>query len=346
MTYALTQAGLADTILVSGTIDDNVVVNNQSVTIAQDPAGSPAELNGTGKGPVITTEGSALLTVNQLTITGGSAPFGGGIFMHGGDATITDSTISGNTATNSGGGIGNDSYFNLIDSTVSGNSAPGSGFIGGSGAGIATDASGSDTIVRSTISGNTAGGVGSGAEGGGIVNVGGSQIISNSTISGNTATGTNGGGGGVSNEAGSVAITDSTISGNSATSYGAAIESVSGFNLAADILADAGGPPAVSECHGRTPSTWITTWTMTAPAGCRPRTTASATPATIGSFLGPLQNNGGPTETIALSSGAHNPAQAVIPLAFTAFGEPVASCRQPDRAVSPGVLRATWEPTH
>ncbi len=331
VTYALTQAGLADTILVSGTIDDNVVVNNQSVTIAQDPAGSPAELDGTGKGPVITTEGSALLTVNQLTITGGSAPFGGGIFMQGGDATITDSTISGNTATNSGGGVGNDSYFNLIDSTVSGNSAPGSGFIGGSGAGIATDASGADTIVRSTISGNTAGGVGSGAEGGGIVNVGGSQIISNSTISGNTATGTNGGGGGVSNEAGSVALTDSTISGNSATSYGAAIESVNGVSLAADILADSGGPPAVSECQGVAPIDLDYNVDDDGTCGLSATNHSVSDSATIGSFLRPLQNNGGPTETIALSNGAHNPAQAVIPHAFAAFGEADASCRQPDQ---------------
>src|SRR5208283_5960556 len=92
VTYALTQAG-SPTILVSGTIDDNVVVNNQDVTIAQDPGGGPAELNGTGKGPVITVEGFTILTLNQLTITGGSAPIGGGVYLEGGDAQFTDSTI-------------------------------------------------------------------------------------------------------------------------------------------------------------------------------------------------------------------------------------------------------------
>ena len=59
MSYALTQADSpGDTILVSGTIDDNVVVNNQSVAIAQDPGGSPAEVDGTAKGSVITIEGN------------------------------------------------------------------------------------------------------------------------------------------------------------------------------------------------------------------------------------------------------------------------------------------------
>ena len=331
VSFALTQAGLADTILVSGTVDDNVVVNNQSVTIAQDPAGSPAELDGTGKGPVITTEGTALLTVNQLTITGGSAPFGGGIFMQGGDATITDSTISGNTATNSGGGIGNDSYFNLIDSTVSGNSAPGSGFIGGTGGGIATDASAADTIVDSTISGNTAGGVGSGAQGGGIVNLAGSQLISNSTISGNAATGPNGGGGGLSDEGGSVTITDSTISGNSATGYGAAIENVSGVTVAGDILADAGGPPAVTECQGSTPTDLGYNVDDDGTCGLSGTNHSVSDSATIGTFLGPLQNNGGPTDTIALSSGPGNPAQAVIPLSFTVPPQSVSPCHMHDQ---------------
>jgi hypothetical protein len=331
VTYALTQAG-SPTILVSGTIDDNVVVNNQDVTIAQDPGGGPAELNGTGKGPVITVEGFTILTLNQLTITGGSAPIGGGVYLEGGDAQFTDSTISGNTATNSGGGIGGDGFFNLIGSTVSGNTALGSGFIGGAGGGIAiTGAAGGDDIVDSTISGNTAGGVGSGAEGGGIVNVGGSQIISNSTISGNTATGANGGGGGVSDEAGSVAITDSTISGNSATGYGAAIESVNGVSLAADILADAGGPPAVSECQGVAPIDLDYNVDDDGTCGLSAAFHSVSDSATIGDYLGPLQNNGGPTDTIALSSGPNNPAQAVIPLIFTPFGEPVASCRQADQ---------------
>ncbi len=332
VSYALTWAGSPGTILVSGTIDDNVVVNNQSVTIEQDPGGSPAEIDGTGKGPVITTEGYALLTVNQLTLTGGSAPFGGGVFLEGGDATITDSTISGNTATSSGGGIGDDSDFNLIDSTVSGNTAPGSGFIGGTGGGIATDSGASDDIIDSTISGNTAGGVGSGAEGGGILNIGGSQIISNSTISGNTATGTNGGGGGLSDEGGTVWMADSTISGNSATAYGAASENVNGLTLAADILAEnAGGPPAAGECSGTKPTDAGYNIDDDGTCGLSSSNHSVSDSKTIGSFLGPLHNNGGPTDTIALTGGSGNPAQAVIPLTFTTPIDSIEACSSKDQ---------------
>lgn len=335
VTYALTQAGTGDTILVSGTIDDNVVVNSQAVSIAQDPGGNPAELDGTGKGPVITVEGSTVLTLNQLTITGGSASYGGGIQMQGGDATITDSTISGNSATMSGGGIGsNGGAFNLIDSTVSDNSASGSGFVGGMGGGIATStASSAATIVDSTISGNSAGGVGSGAEGGGIVNIAGSDFITNSTISSNTATGTSGDAGGISDEGGAVEIIGSTISGNSATGDYAALASefAGGISVAGDILADAGGPPAVAECQAD--ATTDLGYNVDDDGTCGLSSTHHSVShsATIGDYLGPLQNNGGPTDTIALSGGSGNPAQAAIPLTFTAPPVSEVLCRYPDQ---------------
>ena len=339
VSYALTQAGSpGDTILVSGTIDDNVVVDNQSVFIAQDPAGSPAVLDGTDKGSVITTEGTANLTLNQLTLTGGSAPSGGGVDIQGGFVTIRDSIISGNAATDSGGGIYNGSAFDLIDSTVSGNTALGSGFVGGAGGGIATSSGASGDISDSAITGNTAGGVGSGAEGGGVLNEGGTTNIDNSTISGNSATGPNGGGGGVSDLGNGVGINDSTISGNSATGYGAAIENVTGsLYLAGDILANAGGPPAVDECHQSLPMDMGYNVDDDGTCGLSAANHSVSHSTTIGDYLGPLQNNGGPTDTIALSSGASNPAQAVIPLTFTPPLDEFPACRTMDqRGVSRG----------
>jgi hypothetical protein len=340
VSYALTEAGTGDTILVSGTIDDNVVVNDQAVSIAQDPGGNPAELDGMANGPVITVEGNTVLTLSQLTITGGRAPFGGGIQMQGGDATISDSIISGNSATMSGGGISSTGgAFDLISSTVSGNSAAGSGSVGGMGGGIATSTgSSSATIVDSTISGNSAGGVGSGAEGGGIVNIEGSDFITNSTISGNTATGTGGGAGGISDEGGAVEIIGSTISGNSATGDYAAFASefAGGISVAGDILADAGGPPAVAECQAD--ATTDLGYNVDDDGTCGLSSThhsVSDSP-TIGEYLSPLHNNGGPTDTIALSSGQENPAQAAIPLTFTAPPQSEVLCRYPDQR---GVLR-------
>jgi hypothetical protein len=327
VTYALANSGAA-TIEVSGTIDDNVVVNDQAVTIEQNPAEiSPAVIDGTGKGPVITTEGDTVLTVDQLELTGGSAPFGGGVFVEGGDAQFTDSVITGNTATTSGGGIGADSSFNLINSTVSGNTAPSSG------GGIAVSSTGDATIVRSTISGNTAGGVGSGAAGGGDVNVGGGQFIINSTISGNAATGTGATGGGVSVQGGDVTIAESTVSGNAATVSGAAIANAdaNGVSVAADILAGAGGPPAVSECQGPVPTDLGYNVDDDGTCGLSGANHSVSDSATIRNFLGPLQNNGGPTDTIALSGGATNPAQAVIPLSFTMPPMSEVACDLPDQ---------------
>ncbi|HEY6471539.1 MAG TPA: Ig domain-containing protein [Acidimicrobiales bacterium] len=337
MTYALGNSG-ASTIEVSGTINDNVVVDSQAVTIEQNPAGSLAVIDGTGNGPVITTEGNAVLTVDQLRLTGGSAPSGGGVFLDGGDVDITDSVISGNTATDSGGGIGDDgsssASFNLTNSTVSGNSALGSGTIGGTGGGIAVGPLGNATIVRSTISSNTAGGVGSGtAGGGGDVNVGGGQFIINSTISGNTATGSGASGGGVNVQGGDVTIAVSTISGNAATVGGVAIANAdaNGVSVAGDILARAGGAPAAGECQGHALTDLGYNVDDDGTCGLSGSNHSVSDSATIGGFLGPLQNNGGPTDTIALSGGTANPAQAVIPLSFTMPPVSEVACRLPDQ---------------
>ena len=114
---------------------------------------------------LINVASSGELTLESLSLSGGSlGDFGGGVFNSGGSIIITNSTISGNTSNYYGGGVFN--------------------------------SGGSIIITNSTISGNTAG-----LSGGGVFNSGGSVIITNSTISGNTG---NFGGGGVYNYSGSV----------------------------------------------------------------------------------------------------------------------------------------------
>ena len=81
-----------------------MVVNSQEVTISQEPGGNPAEINGMGKGPVVTTLGNTNLEIDQLILTGGNAPSGGGIDLRSGTITIRDSTIAGNTAAGVGWG--------------------------------------------------------------------------------------------------------------------------------------------------------------------------------------------------------------------------------------------------
>ena len=144
---------------------------------------------------------SVKVALNDLTVEGGSATYGGGIYNDGGTMTVTGSTISKNNATDVGGGIfNNDGTMTVTDSTISENNATNYG------GGIANG--GTMTVVDSTISGNSA----TNAPGGGIAN-GGTMTVTDSTISDNNSAAS---GGGIYNSA-NMTVTDSTISGNSAT---------------------------------------------------------------------------------------------------------------------------------
>ena len=62
------------------------------------------------------------MTVQNSTLSGNSATYGGGIFEYGGTVTVENSTLSGNSAL-IGGGIHNDGTVTVQNSTISGNSA-------------------------------------------------------------------------------------------------------------------------------------------------------------------------------------------------------------------------------
>jgi hypothetical protein len=157
VSYALTKAASGATIKVSGTIDDHLVISSP-VTITTWPGGparSPAVLDGTASGAVVTVTGIGV-TLHDLTIENGSDGFAGGIFNEEGTVTVTDSTVTGNAGGNSGGGIGNygGGTMTVIDSTITKNSDPSVG------AGI--NNGGTLTVIASTIAGNTGGGIYSG----------------------------------------------------------------------------------------------------------------------------------------------------------------------------------------
>jgi predicted outer membrane repeat protein len=169
------------------------------------------------------------LTLNNNTITGNTANIvGGGIFNGGtGTLTLTNNTITGNTASNTGGGIYNGGTLTLNNNTITGNTASDRG------GGIYSQ--GTLTLNNNTITGNKA----AGSDGGGIYN-GGTLTLNNNTITGNTASDRGGGiynggtltltlnnntitgntaagsGGGISNNGtGTLTLTNNTISGNS-----------------------------------------------------------------------------------------------------------------------------------
>ena len=213
------------------------------------------------------------VTITGLTIVNGNSPIGGGIYNNGGTLTVASSTISGNQASGSngyGGGIYNEQ--------------------------------GTVNVTNSTIAGNSS------YDGGGIFNERGTVNVTNSTVSGNSAAYD---GGGIYNSVATLTITNSTIAGNSSDHDGGGIYNFDNFdtdttlNVRNTIIATNSAPNSpdvdgtvVSQGYvliGNTSGTTITT-------GSSGTTTGNQ--LNVNPLLGPLQNNGGPTQTHALLSGS------------------------------------------
>jgi hypothetical protein len=238
------------------------------------------------------------LTLESVTLSGGSS-FGG--LSNNGTASLKNSIISGNT----GGGIYNGGTLTIQNSTISGNTT---NFGGG---GVSNG--GTLTIANSTISGNTGGGVGND----------GTLTIQNSTISGNT---TNFGGGGVSNYGGRLTIANSTISGNRAGRGGGVSNSVTyelysgtlilnnsliaGNQINKDdqsAIQAAGVGPEIANFGSIVTANNFNLFGTNGNAGVSgfaPGPTDIVPGVPLAKILGPLQNNGGPTQTHALVDGS------------------------------------------
>lgn len=151
------------------------------------------------------------LILDDVVVTGNTAAFGGGVafFYSPGSLTIRDSVISGNEAVGGAGLLVIDAGpVEIRNTVISENNASASGgglLFGYQGAAV--------TIESSTISGNTAGEAAGGAIAGQFLY--GSLTLRGTTVAGNTAG--YGGGLSLSYVYGPVAIENSTISGNQAT---------------------------------------------------------------------------------------------------------------------------------
>jgi hypothetical protein len=230
----------------------------------------------------------ATLTIDSCTVSGNSGNpglNGGGIYNDHSTLTIINSTLSGNSTTfGRGGGIFNDhSMLTVSNSILSGNSAA----LSGGGIENHGEDSGSATltIINSTLSGNSA------SQGGGIRNTGqhsgsATLTITNSTLSGNSAPF----GGGIANtgfDAGTATLTLGATILNTGAS-GKNIENDQGTvtSLGYNLSSDAAGGDTTTGPGGRLnqPGDIRNTIPMLDPAG--------------------LQNNGGPTQTIALMPGS------------------------------------------
>ncbi len=199
----------------------------------------------------------------------------------GGTAAISSLTIAnGDGGGNAGGGVRNSATVTLTDVAVT-------GCRGKDGGGVFNN--GTATLVRVTLSGNTASSAGGGIEstGGGPLN-----FLTNVTISGNAASNN---GGGLELDHG--VLTNVTVSGNTcAGCEGLSDRGGQPFTMKNVIVA---GNTGTSQCSGSPASLG---GNLASDASCS-LTGPGDLPSTNPS-LGPLQDNGGPTNTHALPSGS------------------------------------------
>jgi len=302
--------------------------------------GNSATVGGGG----LTSLGSTPLTIQGSTFTGNSAPDGAGIYAMGtltvsvstisrnsatdsgggimstGSLTVANSTLTGNSATGVGGAIDGLGTFAVKQSTVSSNKA-------GSGGGIADQGTG--TITDSNLTGNSAT-----VGGGGVFNLG-TLMVTRSTFSTNAAPS---GGAFYNSGQATLGLTNSTLANNTAATAGAGIYNLALLTAVNTTIAannvtagTGGGLDAVSgiaslfntivalNTHGvgasQTADNILGSPVTVATSSANDLVGTGGSGGLINGNngnligvanpgLGPLANNGGPMQTIALLAGS------------------------------------------
>jgi predicted outer membrane repeat protein len=277
----------------------------------------------------ISSSGGSTLTLTHSTLSGNSGTYGGGIYNGGGPLTITDSVLSNNSAANTGGGIyalfNNPFTMMIVNSTLLSNvsatsgggifsagtlaitntSLAGNSALAGSGGGIWSGAP--LTLNNSTLSGNSV------SDNGGAIYSSRALTVTNSTLAGNTAAGS---GGGIYVYETTAKIYNTSIVFNGADADANLIGSAGGIynndglaassNLHNTLVAGntIGNGPVYNDCAGTLHSYGRNLfWDVT---GCTVSTDSGIwTYLNALNLLGPLQNNGGPTMTLALLPGSN-----------------------------------------
>jgi hypothetical protein len=286
--HAISLVSSGDSIMVAAA----TYAENLTIGVSLRIVGSGARttiVDGGGVNTVVTISNTkAHVSLSNVTVRAGHAPQGGGMYNNG-TLTVSNSTLSGNSAlgpVGSGGGIQNNGTLTINNSTLSGNTARGTAS-GGFGGGISN--AGTATISNTTFTSNSVSGVFGAGFGGGIGN-GGTATISNSTFTGNNATAW---GGGIGNE-GNLTINNSTISGNQGSDGGIA-NYYGTTTLQNSIAANNSG----GDCGFTITSNG---YNLSSDGSCNFNNTGDLN--NTDPKLGPLQNNGGPTQTMALLSGS------------------------------------------
>jgi len=256
------------------------------------------------------------LTLNDITLYDGmgiepvnvadNIRNSGGAVFNNGVLTVNNSTLDYNRAKLKGGGIYNAGTMTVNATTFKNNGVNIGNEPGESGGAIYNAGTGNATISKSTFSGNIAS-----QSAAGIANVG-MMTITNSTFSGNSTTLTGIVSGAAISNAGSLHMSYSTVTSNVGTTSGAVFSAPDTIEISNSIVAN--NLPA--DCSYPAIS-WISGPNLDSDGSCDGFT------ITDDPQLGPLANNGGPTQThaIAPSSPAKNAAAGSCP-ATDQRGEP------------------------
>ena len=281
----------AATYVLSGAAGDDLAVSGDldiSGDLTLTGAGTASTIiDGGGFDRVLDIDPSGVgvsVTIANLTVRGGNAAgeAGGGI-RNRGTLSLNNVTLAANSSGINGGGLLNLGTLTLTNTTVSGNTA------GTDGGGIYNSGGSTLIMTASTVSGNSANSAG--RNGGGIFNAS-AATLTNVTVSGNSA---NSGGGGVFNSGGTATLVNVTLDENSAP-IGGGISNVAGtVTLTNTLVANSTG----GNCSGA-----ISSGGNNLDSGSTCAFAGAGDLSNRDPLLGVLANNGGATQTRALSAGS------------------------------------------
>ncbi len=329
-----TRTGITQTVYISKSLTMRGGYTTTNWTTS-DPVANPTVLDAKQGGRVVyLTGGSGInVTLENLTVRGGSDATGGGIGDDGVTLTLSNAIVRDNVSSDWGGGV----YIQSGNVTVSGGQIfSNTAKVGG---GVYIQSGSAVAVSRAQILSNTAN-IGSG---GVYVNSGGALMATDSTVSGNTGSWW---GGGIVNQAGALTLTNSTLSGNQAISStygGGAIDQIGGATIInnctivsntavnatrSDIWLENGKLTIQNSILAQnsvtnnvkvdSPATFTSLGYNLTNSGAGTPFTATTDLINTNPLLGPLQDNGGSTWTYALLPGS--PAIDRIPFGVNGCG--------------------------
>jgi len=295
---AITVSASEDTIhIAAGSYPANLTVNKDLTFIG---AGmNQTLLNGESAGKVMIITGTSAVVITDLAIGNGVGENGAGIF-NSGTLSLTRVKVTDNDATGHGGGIYSAGSLSMTDSVVRANAAD----IGG-GLFLSTTNPTVTTLTRVTVSGNNVTNYGAGIH----TQNSGTLILVNVTLSGNTHT--SGPGGGITSSGSNLQIISSTIAYNQSNGlYGGGIHNFTGSTGSINVMNTIVAFNGSLNCHSDAGYLLSSGDDLDSADSCGFHE-ASDLPNTD-PYLEPLADNGGYTETHALSGGnslhPHSPA--------------------------------------